>query len=54
MYADPEGEVIEGGHLWAVCALNAEYIMSRDQDSQNVDAMFGEEGREQALCEVPL
>jgi hypothetical protein len=52
MYANPEGEVIEGGHLWAVCALNAEYIKTRDQDFQNVD--FGEEGREQALCEVPL
>jgi hypothetical protein len=41
MYADPEGELMEGGHLWAVCALNAEYIKTRDQDVQNVDAMFG-------------
>jgi hypothetical protein len=41
MYADPEGEVMEGAHLWAVCALNAEYIKTRDQEFQNVDAMFG-------------
>jgi hypothetical protein len=42
MYANPEGEVKEGGHLWAMCALNAEYIKTRDQDFQSGDAMFSE------------